>query len=774
MNSFNYYLNISEKQDPSMSNLGNEPQNESDQFTQEFEYALIHTEELFKQNHLPIPENFQNDLQEPENDKYYNKIDNQLEELFGKLFEQDYHAEFDTVNDVSNYTQLYKNLEQEFRTKQTKESKGKYRNELHKFLTLKLVDKYYSDIYEIYNNIINDMYAVKESKTVIYYNDILSDIKKTLNLFNLKYTTTIDKTEKYIYISLLENIYDGLAITIKENLLVVMKNYFFENTIDIYKNENDFYEFSIDCYQNDFIIEKNDDKLMYYLNILEQIENFLLLEENKYIFLNDAVDYSTDEDRSTASVMCYFSVKNEYYNKEFLNKLETEFYQYLQDNNMLLIDKSSVYVTTIDSPTIPNEVVISITDEYILFNESMGVSTNIDNIAANIYDVVKTKTNQQELSMNAMNNLVLTEEEKNQVMNLLSSGKYFNIHKVMDKFNSYLRLVQNESVYDSKNNFLKFVQEKVNELYNELCDLKICNFMKPQYRIGDDFRLYVTNNSQMLRDILQKHNFKITGVGSVSGNGGNYVDIEQINKSNESLNIEQMLPIEIINYIKKIGDINLMYYTLKYCGIDSEQYTPEGSARANDKEIMDAFNFFTDDINETLCEEDNTLNSIKKMLSLNINESTDLKQFYKKADLIYDKVKAKFKKKPYENAGQKEINNFEDSLPGHLSYQEKSKLMQYLNTKIDNISLGVDENVIIESNNITDVLFLYEEDNSDVFAYFPNEKVDDKYYTCYSHIGQHSACSPDYVANCKKATSYDYLSLQKELENIGYKLNILN
>jgi DNA-dependent RNA polymerase auxiliary subunit epsilon len=141
------------------------------------------------------------------------------------------------------------------------------------------------------------------------------------------------------------------------------------------------------------IVEKNDDKLMYYLNILEQIENFLLLEENKYIFLNDAVDYSTDEDSSTSTVMCYFSVKDKYYNKEFLNKLETEFYQYLQDNNMLLIEKSSVYVTTIDSPTKPNEVVISITDEYMLFNESMGVSTSVENIAANIYDVVKTKMN---------------------------------------------------------------------------------------------------------------------------------------------------------------------------------------------------------------------------------------------------------------------------------------------------------------------------------------------------------------------------------------------
>jgi hypothetical protein len=51
--------------------------------------------------------------------------------------------------------------------------------------------------------------------------------------------------------------------------------------------------------------------------------------------------------------------------------------------------------------------------------------------------------------MNAMNNLVLTEEEKKQVMGILSSGKYFNIHKILDNFNSYLLLVENESkIYD--------------------------------------------------------------------------------------------------------------------------------------------------------------------------------------------------------------------------------------------------------------------------------------------------------------------------------------
>jgi hypothetical protein len=44
--------------------------------------------------------------------------------------------------------------------------------------------------------------------------------------------------------------------------------------------------------------------------------------------------------------------------------------------------------------------------------------------------------------------------------------------------------------------------------------------------------------------------------------------------------------------------------------------------------------------------------------------------------------------------------------------------------------------------------------------------------TCYSHIGQHSACHPDYAKECKEAT--DYQELKEELESIGYSLNILN
>lgn len=53
-------------------------------------------------------------------------------------------------------------------------------------------------------------------------------------------------------------------------------------------------------------------------------------------------------------------------------------------------------------------------------------------------------------------------------------------------------------------------------------------------------------------------------------------------------------------------------------------------------------------------------------------------------------------------------------------------------------------------------------------AYFPKEG------TCYAHIGQHSECSPEYVANLEKATPEQYADLKDELESIGYNLEIID
>lgn len=80
----------------------------------------------------------------------------------------------------------------------------------------------------------------------------------------------------------------------------------------------------------------------------------------------------------------------------------------------------------------------------------------------------------------------------------------------------------------------------------------------------------------------------------------------------------------------------------------------------------------------------------------------------------------------------------------------------------------------------TDVLFLieiFEDAKNDVFALFPNENYfrhDSDTKLCYAHIGQHSACHLDYAKVCAKATADQYKDLKKELESIGYNLNVLN
>jgi hypothetical protein len=75
---------------------------------------------------------------------------------------------------------------------------------------------------------------------------------------------------------------------------------------------------------------------------------------------------------------------------------------------------------------------------------------------------------------------------------------------------------------------------------------------------------------------------------------------------------------------------------------------------------------------------------------------------------------------------------------------------------------------------ITQVVFyLYPE--GDVMAYFPLEDYDTEgfYKVCYAHIGQHSACHPEYVLELTPAEPEQYAELKKELESIGYKLQVL-
>ena len=76
---------------------------------------------------------------------------------------------------------------------------------------------------------------------------------------------------------------------------------------------------------------------------------------------------------------------------------------------------------------------------------------------------------------------------------------------------------------------------------------------------------------------------------------------------------------------------------------------------------------------------------------------------------------------------------------------------------------------------MTKVKFLYEKDGEDVFAYFPKMVHHGEVMTCYAHIGQHSACHPDYAAKCKEAPINEYQDLLRELIGQGYNdLQIMN
>ena len=76
---------------------------------------------------------------------------------------------------------------------------------------------------------------------------------------------------------------------------------------------------------------------------------------------------------------------------------------------------------------------------------------------------------------------------------------------------------------------------------------------------------------------------------------------------------------------------------------------------------------------------------------------------------------------------------------------------------------------------MAEVIF-FKENEGEVFAYFPNITADNRgNKTCYSHIGQHSACSKEYLIGRELATTEEYTPLLEELRQQGYtQLDILN
>lgn len=73
------------------------------------------------------------------------------------------------------------------------------------------------------------------------------------------------------------------------------------------------------------------------------------------------------------------------------------------------------------------------------------------------------------------------------------------------------------------------------------------------------------------------------------------------------------------------------------------------------------------------------------------------------------------------------------------------------------------------------VLFRVDE-TGDVTAVFPFEEGSPGMMTCYAHVGQHSSCSIDWVAETRAATEDEYAQLKLELERapFTYKLIVLN
>jgi hypothetical protein len=97
-------------------------------------------------------------------------------------------------------------------------------------------------------------------------------------------------------------------------------------------------------------------------------------------------------------------------------------------------------------------------------------------------------------------------------------------------------------------------------------------------------------------------------------------------------------------------------------------------------------------------------------------------------------------------------------------------------------NIGDTEKAINELvNNIMYVKFLIEKDSKDeVFAFFPYTHARHErhpnynmVFECYSHVGQHSACDVGYASECKPAGPRKYADLKKELESIGYNLEII-
>lgn len=81
----------------------------------------------------------------------------------------------------------------------------------------------------------------------------------------------------------------------------------------------------------------------------------------------------------------------------------------------------------------------------------------------------------------------------------------------------------------------------------------------------------------------------------------------------------------------------------------------------------------------------------------------------------------------------------------------------------------------------TNVRFYVETLRGGILAVFPDMPKERNGYrndllSCYSHVGQHSTCAPEYLEalHVRQASESEYKDLKEELESIGYRLVVLN
>jgi len=87
----------------------------------------------------------------------------------------------------------------------------------------------------------------------------------------------------------------------------------------------------------------------------------------------------------------------------------------------------------------------------------------------------------------------------------------------------------------------------------------------------------------------------------------------------------------------------------------------------------------------------------------------------------------------------------------------------------------VSKALVIEIEEVINAVFRKYVDNGDLLVLFPyeNNYADPEYYESYQHIGQHSAA---HYKHCLSITDLakpeEYAALKRELEGIGYNLDI--